>query len=1061
MTIPPNPFAASHLGTDRDYHPAWDVPDMNESTSRWLVETVRSLRGLQEPSPATKIAAINGSPGYGKTHLFGRVAHMVQQDVFFAFVPGFEPKTEPIEHIRWYVVESLFRRAADGFSPLERAMAEFCRPAFVDYFRALSPTIATRHDALLQRLERDSVAVFDIRRAVDGRDAYFKLADSFTSVLTDVDSGVARALALGWAPSPWGVTARRWLQGEDLPESDLAAVGLPEDAPSPLKVLKAIPVLFQHGRPLLICCDQIEGLLQTGDAETINRMSASLMDLLHHVPGQVVLSCFPDQWDKFLQNAFPAFKTRVRPSAFSLDVMTPEQALRLVGGRLSAWTDRPSGTSETWPFNEASVARLVRRGKPTPRRLIQICEEKFTAWANQEEYHREIFLDEAGGTVDPEIEFLKLWKKEMEAIRGDPQRTAVYLPEDRTYRGIFEVLGLAQSARLVREFGGVRIAEVHDDAIETNAQNRRPGARVVLTTGTGTVAQSVIVAFTKLENNRKWIHYWRALADASADPVVGAVLFYPKRDLKLGQGTQAAMDAAKRSGKLRFIALEDHPQAYQAIECLNALIDKANQRVLSLGELSLSAEDCRQMVLKTGVIDNLELFQILGQWRRSARSASSPVGDDPTATANGSAAPTAPKAPTTSSEREPQAETKPQPKANSTIKVETAPNMKVDPPSAGATQVTPPSPVVPPPAEAKAQTAPTKPAVDHSPWAAAKLEQAVKKLKLLGQDVEPDGFEIGPTFVRLRVVPLGKTNFQVVRNKAVDLRISLGLKVVPIVGSQAGCISIDVQRPDRATVALAEALAGEAAELGGKPAFPVGQDVAGETHWLDLSEPADCHLLVAGTTGSGKSEFLRAAVAALASRLGPDRVQFLLIDPKRVTFNLPRPSPYLRAPVAHGVDEALPLIKQVMDEMDRRYAILEAQGKSNVGELAAAMVPRIVVVIDEFASFLEDKESKKLVTALLKRIGAMARAAGIHLILATQRPDKDVITPVLRENLPGRIALHVTNKAGSELILGAPEAEHLLGKGDLFWKKGGELLRLQSPFATQAELEAALRMGPG
>jgi S-DNA-T family DNA segregation ATPase FtsK/SpoIIIE len=120
-------------------------------------------------------------------------------------------------------------------------------------------------------------------------------------------------------------------------------------------------------------------------------------------------------------------------------------------------------------------------------------------------------------------------------------------------------------------------------------------------------------------------------------------------------------------------------------------------------------------------------------------------------------------------------------------------------------------------------------------------------------------------------------------------------------------------------------------------------------------------------------------------------------------------------------------------------------------------LPRIVLIIDEFASFLEDKESKKVVTALLKRIGAMARAAGIHLILSTQRPDKDVITPLLRENLPGRIALSVSSRAGSDLILGSPDAEHLLGKGDLFWKKGGELLRLQSPFVTQVELQRMLR----
>ncbi|MEJ7638390.1 MAG: FtsK/SpoIIIE domain-containing protein [Singulisphaera sp.] len=188
-------------------------------------------------------------------------------------------------------------------------------------------------------------------------------------------------------------------------------------------------------------------------------------------------------------------------------------------------------------------------------------------------------------------------------------------------------------------------------------------------------------------------------------------------------------------------------------------------------------------------------------------------------------------------------------------------------------------------------------------------------------------------------------------------------------------------------------------------------------------------------------------------------MQFVLIDPKRVTFNLKGASPYLKSPVAHGLDEALPLIQACMAEMDRRYRILEERKLANVSELPPELLPRIVVVIDEFASFLEDKESKKVVTALLKRIGAMARAAGIHLIVSTQRPDKDVVTPLLRENLPGRIALKVASKAGSDLILGSPDAEHLLGRGDLFWKTGGELRRLQSPFVSQSDLERTLRCG--
>ena len=1026
-----NPFSEAHLASNKDYHAAWDVLEMNGAVSEWLAREVRNLRGRRAVDTATKIGVIIGPPGYGKTHLFGRIAEQVGHDVFFAFIPGFEAKTEPLEHVRWYAIEALFRASNEGHAPVEWALAELCQPAFAKYFEGLAPTLAARHKTMRHRLTESPLAVLEVVRSVKSLEAFLKLADSLTSVLTDQDVGVVRALSLGWAPAPWGAYARRWLQGQDLPEAVLKELRLAEDPPLALKVLEAIPALFRYERPMMICCDQIEGILQTGDNDSINRMSVELMALLHAIPMQIVLSCFQDQWEKFLKNSYKSFTDRVHIPVSLLDDMTPEQAIQLVRARLGSWPDRPTNRSGTWPFNEASIAQLVRDHAPTPRGLIQLCSREFDDWL-ENETDAEIDLGEkTGRRVDPEILFLQIWKREIEAIQNDDKRTAEYLPEDRIYRGLFEALNLAQSARHNRDFGGIRVAEVHDKAVRAVGKVQRPAARVVLTAGTGSVAQSVVVAYTKLEKAQSWTHYWRALADASSNPVAGAVLICPKRDLNMGKITRDSFDAAKRLNKIRLMPLEDYPQTYQATECLAALIDRAYDRDLILGNLSLSVEDCRAMVIKTGVIDNLELFQMLGHWRKSAKPAA----------AAKSASVQTPTPPVVETIPQPSVKSSPEPVPDSQTSSTTASTNS-------SVQSQKPTPQ------------PEAPAVDHSDWAEDKLVRAVKKLKLLGQEVQGDGFEVGPTFARLRVVPLGKTNFKGVSNKAVDLRISLGLEVVPIVGSQAGCISIDIQRPDRATVPLAEVLASAPAELSRGLAFPVGEDVGGQTHWLNLAEPSDCHLLVAGTTGSGKSEFLRAAVAALAARMGPDRVQFLLIDPKRVTFNLAESSPYLQAPVAHDIDEALPLIEACMREMDRRYAVLEERKLSNVSELSAELPPRIVIVIDEFAGFLEDKESKKVVNALLKRIGAMARAAGIHLILSTQRPDKDIVTPVLRENLPGRIALRVSSKAGSDLILGSPEAENLLGKGDLFWKKGGELLRLQSPYVSQADLETLLRIGP-
>jgi S-DNA-T family DNA segregation ATPase FtsK/SpoIIIE len=326
--------------------------------------------------------------------------------------------------------------------------------------------------------------------------------------------------------------------------------------------------------------------------------------------------------------------------------------------------------------------------------------------------------------------------------------------------------------------------------------------------------------------------------------------------------------------------------------------------------------------------------------------------------------------------------------------------------------------------------------------------------------VAPLGVEIGPSFARLKVVPQGQTDVNKVRNKAESLQTHLaGLTCRPLIASQAGHISIDVQRPDPQTVKLHETLGSRPAKLKGVPAFPVGVDVSGQAHWLNLAEPSNCHLLIAGTTGSGKSEFMKAALGALAHELPPQQLHFVLIDPKQVTFNFRGASPYLPKPIAHDAAEAKPVIEECCKEMERRYDLLKQRHLENISELTGQeALPRIVLVIDEFADLLVDKGSKKELENLLKRIGAKARAAGIHLVLGTQRTEATVVTTLLRSNLPGRISLRVISERDSKLIIEAPDAAHLLGRGDLLWRHGGTLLRLQSPFVTREELDRYLRV---
>ncbi len=291
------------------------------------------------------------------------------------------------------------------------------------------------------------------------------------------------------------------------------------------------------------------------------------------------------------------------------------------------------------------------------------------------------------------------------------------------------------------------------------------------------------------------------------------------------------------------------------------------------------------------------------------------------------------------------------------------------------------------------------------------------------------------------------------------MKVLLGLPSTPLVGFQAGYVSVDIALPTRHVVPLTPLLATTPKTLIGQPAFPVGLDVAGQDHWLNLSDSSTCHILIAGTTGSGKSELMKTILGSLAHNLTPQQLRLVLIDPKRVTFNFRGPSAYFDSPVAHDNEEALPLLQNAVAEMERRYRVLERQHKSNVSELTGAdALPQIVLIFDEFSDLILDRGGKKELEGYLRRLGAKARAAGIHIILGTQRTEASVVTPLLRSNLPGRISLKVTSDRDSNLILNSGGAAELLGKGDLLWINGGDLLRLQCPFVTQDALEALLRI---
>jgi DNA segregation ATPase FtsK/SpoIIIE-like protein len=339
-------------------------------------------------------------------------------------------------------------------------------------------------------------------------------------------------------------------------------------------------------------------------------------------------------------------------------------------------------------------------------------------------------------------------------------------------------------------------------------------------------------------------------------------------------------------------------------------------------------------------------------------------------------------------------------------------------------------------------------------------------LSLKNWGIEADflGKSSAPAFHRVRFRLRGSATFGQIERRNLDLQTALGLSMPPMIGIDAvtDSIAVDVARDDRQFVKLTDVMKLERRPVGSPVCAIVGVDLNGSLKELDLSDPNSCHILVAGTTGSGKTEFLKVLLVSLIGRYAPESVRVVICDPKRVTFPQYKDLPWLYAPIAKEEDLALLFLCALENEMRQRYERMEAIGCDEFQQLNQQLLqqglqqlPRIVVVFDEYADFMLDRKVKAKFEAVIKPLAGMARAAGINLILATQRPSADVVTPLIRSNLPCRIALKTSTIQDSAIVLGGEDnsAAYLLGKGDLFLQAGGEKQRLQALYFDQSLAE--------
>lgn len=323
-------------------------------------------------------------------------------------------------------------------------------------------------------------------------------------------------------------------------------------------------------------------------------------------------------------------------------------------------------------------------------------------------------------------------------------------------------------------------------------------------------------------------------------------------------------------------------------------------------------------------------------------------------------------------------------------------------------------------------------------------------------------FGAEPLFITSRTGRTTKIKVSKIASLADDLALALSARSIriqaPIPGK--GLVGIEVPNEEPAVVSLRDIMESEGfAKLKGRLRLGLGQDVSGQAVAADLR--AMPHMLIAGATGAGKSVCVNSVIAAFLMQNTPDTLRLLMVDPKRVELTQYNGIPHLLSPVIVDVERVVPALKWVMREMDSRYRRFAQVGARNIEDFNERVskttgempIPYIAVLVDELADLM--MQSPEETERVLCRLAQMARATGIHLIIATQRPSVDVVTGLIKANFPARVAFAVASSVDSRVILDMPGAERLLGRGDMLFMPPdvSQPLRLQGAFVSDHELE--------
>jgi DNA segregation ATPase FtsK/SpoIIIE, S-DNA-T family len=355
-----------------------------------------------------------------------------------------------------------------------------------------------------------------------------------------------------------------------------------------------------------------------------------------------------------------------------------------------------------------------------------------------------------------------------------------------------------------------------------------------------------------------------------------------------------------------------------------------------------------------------------------------------------------------------------------------------------------------------------------------------RTLANFGINVEMDEISIGPSITRYALKPAEGVKLSRIVGLQNDLSLALAAHPIRIEAPIPGksLVGIEIPNSTKTTVGLGTLLASKDFQNSEKPLLiSLGKGISGMSYFDDLASAP--HMLVAGATGAGKSVTIHAIIASLLYRNSPDNLKFIMVDPKRVELTLYNKIPHLLTPVITDAKKTILALKWAAKEMDRRYDVLQAEGLQNISSYHKNIVepeikkmrnkkkddddrkietmPYIVVVIDELADIMQ-AYPRELESAIV-RLAQMSRAVGIHLILSTQRPSVNVITGLIKANIPTRLALQVSSQIDSRTILDMGGAEKLLGAGDMLYLSGkmSQPQRIQSAYISEGEVKNVVK----